>query len=130
MIGTFASRAFFTRFAILDTDVTHEGRTSQIVFVMSSTSSAAPFTGTSTATAAGIAGIGEVGVGAGVAATVGAGDAVTVGDGAAAGCVHAAASASETESATTIRMAHPHSRRKRRMVGPNDQRYCRAFPRR
>ena len=67
MTGTFASRAFFTRFAIFGTDVTHDGRTSQIVFVMSRTSSAVPWTGTSTATASGIFGIAEDAVGGGVA---------------------------------------------------------------
>src|SRR5512138_2706003 len=67
MIGTFASRAFLTRVAIFGTDVTHDGRTSQIVFVMSSTRSAAPCTGTSTATGSGIFGIGEDAVGGGVA---------------------------------------------------------------
>src|SRR5216683_882665 len=108
MIGTLASRAFFTWFAIFGTDATHDGRGSQMVFVMSSTRSAAPFTGISTATGAGIAGIGDVGVGAGVAATVGAGDAV--GDGAAAGCVHAAR-ITEIESATNLRMAHPPAER-------------------
>src|SRR5713101_2183203 len=109
MTGTLASRAFFTRFAIFGTDVRQDGRGGQIALVMSSTRSAAPFTGTSTATGAGIGGIGDVGVGAGVAATVGAGVAVGDGDGAAAGCVQAATTASENESATTLRMTPPSS---------------------
>src|SRR5437867_9484989 len=107
MIGTFASRAFFTRFAIFGTDVTHDGRTSQMVLVMSSTSSAAPLTGTSTATAAGIVGIGDVGVGAGVAATVGATVGAVVGDGdVAAGDVHAAKTNTKV-SAMMRRIFHP-----------------------
>src|SRR5229473_1527501 len=93
MTGTLASRAFFTRFAIFGTDVRQDGRGGQIALVMSSTRSAAPFTGTSTATGAGIGGIGDVGVGAGVAA----------------GCVQAATTASENESATTLRMTPPSS---------------------
>jgi hypothetical protein len=63
MTGTLASRAFFTRAAILGTDATHVGRGGQITEVMSSTRSAAPFTGISTATGSGILGIGDVGVG-------------------------------------------------------------------
>src|SRR6266566_1782873 len=91
MTGTFASRAFFTSAAIFGTDATHVGRGGQITDVMSSTSRAAPFTGTSTATGSGIFGIGDVGaaVGTGVAvggAVVGDG----LGDGAAAGAVQAA----------------------------------------
>src|SRR2546425_4311173 len=101
---TFASRAFFTRFAIFGTDVTHDGRTSQMVFVMSSTRSAAPFTGTSTATAAGIVGIGDVG--AGVAATVGATVGAVVGDGdVAAGVAVQAAKTSTDASAMKRRMS-------------------------
>src|SRR5438094_31571 len=61
MTGTFASRAFFTSAAIFGTEATHVGRGGQITEVMSRTSRAAPFTGTSTATGSGILGIGDVG---------------------------------------------------------------------
>src|SRR5207249_12326097 len=94
MTGTFASRAFFTSAAIFGTEATHVGRGGQITEVMSSTRSAAPLTGISTATGSGILGIGDVaaaeavGVGLG-AAVVGDG----LGDGAAAGAVHAHTSA-------------------------------------
>src|SRR2546430_8173217 len=68
MTGTFASRAFFTSAAIFGTEATHVGRGGQMTEVMSSTRTAAPVTGTSTATGSGIFGIGdaaaeEVGVG-------------------------------------------------------------------
>src|SRR5437867_2855735 len=94
-MGTFASRAFLTSAAIFGTDATQVGRGGQMTDVMSRTRSAAPFTGTSTATGSGIFGIGDVGaaVGTGVAlggAVVGDG----LGDGAAAGAVQAEASAS------------------------------------
>src|SRR3977135_2840044 len=68
MTGTFASRAFFTSAAIFGTEATHVGRGGQMTEVMSSTSRAAPLTGTSTATGSAIFGIGEVGVGAAVGA--------------------------------------------------------------
>src|SRR5438270_660792 len=91
MTGTFASRAFFTRAAIFGSDATHDGRGSQTVLVMSSTRSAAPFTGTSTATAAGMVGIAEVGAGVGDAVVIGKIDVDAVdGDGAAAGWVQPA----------------------------------------
>src|SRR5712691_10417031 len=91
MSGTFASRAFLISAAILGSDATHDARGVQITLVMSSTRSAAPLTGTSTATAVGTAGIGEVGVGATVATSVGAALGATVGvaDGAAACGAHA-----------------------------------------
>src|SRR5439155_15250762 len=88
MTGTFASRAFFTSAAIFGTDATHVGRGGQITDVMSSTSRAAPFTGTSTATGSGIFGIGDVGAAVGTGVAVGA-----LGDGAAAGVVHEASRA-------------------------------------
>src|SRR5436309_3736728 len=95
MTGTFASRAFFTSAAIFGTDATHVGRGGQITDVMSSTSRAAPFTGTSTATGSGIFGIGDVGAGVAVglawAGLIGVG---VVAVGAAAGVVHAETSAS------------------------------------
>src|SRR5438309_10179543 len=91
MTGTFASRAFFTSEAILGTEVTQVGRGGQMTDVMSRTRSAAPFSGTSTATESRIFGIGDVGSGAAMgvvldcAALVGDG----VGVGAAAGTVQA-----------------------------------------
>src|SRR2546425_8649675 len=89
MSGTFASRAFLISAAIFGTDATHDARGVQITLVMSSTRSAAPLTGTSTAT--GIAGIGEVGVGATVAAPVGAVVGAMVGEAeGAVACAHAA----------------------------------------
>src|SRR5437660_9766012 len=94
MTGTFASRAFFTSAAIFGTEATHVGRGGQITEVMSRTTRAAPFTGTSTATGSGILGIGDVGaaeaVGVGLGAAV-VGDGLA--DGAAAGAVHAETSA-------------------------------------
>ena len=60
------------RVAIFGSEATHEARGVQTALVMSRTSRPAPFSGTSTATAPGMFGIGDVGVGAGVAATVGA----------------------------------------------------------
>src|SRR2546430_15521236 len=99
MTGTFASRAFFTRAAIFGTDVTHVGRGGQMTEVMSRTSSAAPFTGTSTATGSGIFGTGEVGAGVGVGVAwtglIGVG---VVADGAATGVVHAETRASAATS--------------------------------
>lgn len=79
---------------------------------MSSTSSPAPFTGSSTATEAGTAGIGEVGVGAGVGATVGAivavGVRVGVGVGDAACCVHETnTSATAVAGANSLFIRHP-----------------------
>src|SRR6266571_1083606 len=94
MTGTFASRAFFTSAAIFGTDATHVGRGGQITDVMSSTSSAAPFTGTSTATGSGIFGIGDVGAAVGTGVAVGGVVGDGLGDGAAAGAVQAEASAS------------------------------------
>jgi len=61
---------------------------------MSSTSSAAPFTGTSTATGSGIFGIGDVGAAVGTGVAVGGVVGDGLGDGAAAGAVQAEASAS------------------------------------
>src|SRR5712691_7093954 len=92
MSGTFASRAFLISAAIFGTDATHDARGVQITLVMSSTRSAAPLTCSSTATAVGTVGIGEVGVGATVAATVGAALGAMVGEaeGAAACGAHAA----------------------------------------
>src|SRR2546429_7987250 len=91
MTGTLASRAFLMRFAIFGSDETQEGRGSQTVLVMSSTRSAAPFTGTSTATAAGMVGIAEVGAGVGDALVIGKIDVDAVdGEGAAAGWVQPA----------------------------------------
>src|SRR2546428_5985048 len=60
--------------AIFGSDVTHGGRGVQIAVVMSSTRSAAPFTGISTATAAGMVGTVTAGLavaGAAVTAAVG-----------------------------------------------------------
>jgi hypothetical protein len=97
MTGTFASRAFFTRAAIFGTDATHVGRGGQMTEVMSRTRSAAPFTGTSTATGSGIFGTGEVGDGDETGVELGAALVATaawVGVGVAAGVVHAATSAS------------------------------------
>src|SRR5437764_4648784 len=99
MTGTFASRAFFTSVAIFGTDATHVGRGGQMTEVMSRTSSAAPFTGTSTATGSGIFGTADVGpaeaVGVGLgAAVVATAACVGVGVGVAAGAVHAATRAS------------------------------------
>src|SRR5216684_7102231 len=103
MTGTFASRAFFTSAAIFGTEATHVGRGGQMTDVMSRTRSAAPLTGTSTATGSGIFGIGEVGVGATVGATVDAlvvATATGVSEGAAAGVAHAAATARAMMSGT------------------------------
>src|SRR5207244_4624473 len=88
MTGTFASRAFFTSAAILGTDATHVGRGGQMTDVMSRTSRAAPFTGTSTATGSGIFGIGDVG--SGVAVGVGRACAALVGDGGGVGAAEGA----------------------------------------
>src|SRR2546428_3150617 len=96
MRGTFASRAFLISAAIFGSDATQDARGVHTALVMSRTRSAAPLTGTSTATAAGTLGIGEVGVGATVAATVGA--VVGEAEGAAACGAHAAI-ASRTGSA-------------------------------
>src|SRR2546422_2088054 len=91
MSGTFASRAFLISAAIFGTDATNDARGVQITLVMSSTRSAAPLTGTSTATATGTVGTGEVGVGATVAATVGAVVGAMVGEAeGAVACAHAA----------------------------------------
>jgi len=101
MTGTFASRAFFTSVAIFGTEATHVGRGGQMTEVMSSTRSAAPLTGTSTATGSGILGIADVG--AAEAAAVGLGAAVVgdgLGDGAAAGVAHAETSATAATSPT------------------------------
>ena len=111
MTGTFASRAFLMRAAIFGTDVTQVGRGGQITDVMSSTRSAAPFTGTSTATGSGIFGMGDVGVGAAVGAGVAAGALVATAsdigeaDGAAAGAVHVVANASSAIAMNERRMA-------------------------
>src|SRR2546429_9246364 len=69
--------------ATFGTDATHVGRELQTAVVTSRTSSPAPLTGISTATAAGTAGTGDVGAGggAGVGGVVGAVGAVTVGEG-------------------------------------------------
>ncbi len=74
MTGTFASRAFLISAAIFGSDVTHGGRGVHTAVVMSRTRSAAPFTGISTATVAGIVGTVTAGfavAGTGVAAIVG-----------------------------------------------------------
>src|SRR5207244_7043374 len=63
---------FLSRAAILGTEAMHVGRGVHTAVVMSSTSSAEPFTGISTVAAPGMFGSGDVGVGAGVGATVGA----------------------------------------------------------
>jgi len=77
--------------ATFGTDATHVGRELQTAVVTSRTSSPAPLTGISTATAAGTAGTGDVGagVGASVGVVVGAVEAVTVGEGEPACGVHA-----------------------------------------
>src|SRR5205814_7665659 len=98
MTGTFASRAFFTSVAIFGTEATHVGRGGQMTEVMSSTSSAAPFTGTSTATGSGIFGIGDAaaeGVGVGLTGV----GVVAVGP--VAGAVHAETSARRSEEHTS-----------------------------
>src|SRR2546421_3522634 len=98
MTGTFASRAFVTSVAIFGTDVTHVGRGGQMTEVMSSTRSAAPLTGISTATGSGIFGTGEVGDGDETGVELGAALVATaawVGVGVAVGAVHAATNASE-----------------------------------
>src|SRR6266566_2893883 len=108
MTGTLPSRAFFTSAAIFGTEATHVGRGGQMTEVMSRTSRAAPFTGTSTATGSGILGMADVGateaVGVGLGAAV-VGDGL--GEGAAAGAVQAETSASAATSPTRWRMAIP-----------------------
>src|SRR6266550_8534963 len=110
MTGTFASRAFLTRAAIFGTDATQVGRGGQITEVMSSTRSAAPLTGISTATGSGIFGTADVGaaeaVGVGLGAAVVA-TAACVGVGVAAGAVHAATNARAVMSPTTRRIRSP-----------------------
>src|SRR2546426_5508646 len=106
MTGTFASRAFFTSVAIFGTEATHVGRGGQMTEVMSRTSSAAPFTGTSTATGSGIFGIGDVGAAGGTGvALAGAALGDGLGDGAAAGAVQAETSASAATNLIKWRIA-------------------------
>src|SRR5438045_3737470 len=110
MTATFASRAFLMRFAIFGSDETHDGRGSQTVFVMSSTRSAAPFTGTSTATGAGIVGIADVGAGVGDAVVIGKPDVDAVdGDGAAAGWVQPASVSMRTSGSASLLITFPSS---------------------
>src|SRR5512143_733782 len=114
MMVTFASRAFFTRFAIFGTDVTHAGRTSQMVFVMSSTRSAAPATGTSAATGSGIFGIGDVALGAIVpvgAALVAMDEAVADGDGVEAVGVQAMSANSNASGTASLFIDSSHAER-------------------
>jgi hypothetical protein len=83
---------------------------------MSSTRSAAPFTGTSTATGAGIGGIGDVGAGVGDGVVVGSGTVAVgpvtpgIGVGPDAAGVQAART-KETASATSLRMTPPLQRK-------------------
>src|SRR5437867_10621082 len=99
MTGTFASRAFFTSTAIFGTDATQVGRGGQMTDVMSRTSRAAPFTGTSTATGSGIFGIGDVGAAVGTGVAVGG---AVVGDGLGDGPAAGAEQAETSASAATI----------------------------
>jgi hypothetical protein len=100
----------------LGTDARHDGRGGQIALVMSSTRSAAPFAGTSTATGAGIGGIGDVCVGAGDGVVVGIGTVAVgpvtpgIGVGPDAAGVQAAR-ISENENATILRMTPPLQRK-------------------
>src|SRR5207248_9520458 len=113
MTGTFASRAFLMRLAIFGSDETHDGRGSQTVLVMSSTRSAAPFTGTSTATAAGMVGIGEVGAGVGAAVVMGKPEVDAVdGDGAAAGWVQPGSVSMWTSGSASLLITFPPAERR------------------
>src|SRR5438046_7460572 len=116
--------------AIFGTDVTHGGRGVQMAVVMSSTRSAAPFTGISTATAAGMVGTVTAGLavaGAAVTAAVGWAVAVAVGaaDGTAGGGAHAANKNARTSVADrrrdTAGSPDPDGRKRYAAVIPLDQ---------
>src|SRR5205085_9563182 len=81
---TFASRAFLISAATLGSEATQVGRELHTAVVRSRTSMTAPFTGISTATAAGTLGVNDVGAGEAVTSTVGADEVAGVGVGAAA----------------------------------------------